>query len=194
MAKKSAGDGTSPAEIMAGLTAPPNGAATDDDTDGFATVEDLLEGKAPASFTATVRTRDGRTVKILLEACGRKAWADALNAHPATDDQQAEYIANQVAAGANPAEVSRLRWNPDTFPPVAIALSAARPSLDVDQARRLWNGKLYSAPELDDLFSAAVMVNEQTTVVSLGKDWDRMLALLRKSQPPTTSESPTPSS
>jgi hypothetical protein len=146
-------------------------------------IDDILEAKQPSSETVTIvldATADPpKTATIKVAAIGRIAWNDLLDEHQATDEQQSEFRQEQLERGLRPNQVQRRGWNPDTFPPVAIAACAVAPKISVAQAKKLWNDPRWNDGELDRLFSAVLLVNQSSKLVSLGKESEQMLAFAR---------------
>lgn len=112
----------------------------------------------------------GQTATFTFKALGRQEFEDLRDAEPATKEQRNEYRKMALAQGVPPSKVGTLGYNPDTFPPVLIAASCVKPTMNLEQAQRLWNSEKFSQSELQVLFATAYGVNAADTRVDLGED------------------------
>src|SRR4051794_28043911 len=146
-------------------------------------IEDILDAKQPNRETVTIildaTTDPPRTATITVTAIGRVAWRGLLDEHQASDDQQSEFRKEQLERGLRPNQVQRPGGDPDPSPPVAIAACATAPKITATQAKKMWNDPRRNDGELDRLFSAVLLVNQSSKLVSLGKESEQMLAFAR---------------
>lgn len=97
------------------------------------------------------------TVYITVRAVGRKPYEDLVAAHPATDEQNAEHMAQHNVPAP---------YNGDTFPQALISASAIEPKMPLDVVNQIWDE--WNSAELTDLFTAALVVNTQRRSATLG--------------------------
>ena len=127
----------------------------------MAAIDELLAKKPRQRDVTIVTDPDSSpptTVTLSFRALPRDQWRKLIERHPATDEQQNEFVQAQQRQGINPTRFQRLRWNADTFPPAAIA--ACCDQLDVDDAELLWASEVYTTDELERLMAAVLAANE----------------------------------
>lgn len=104
---------------------------------------------------------EAETVTLTFRAVGRRAWDALLEEHPPTEEQDKEHRAEYKGA--------RAPYNGDTFPPAAIHASLVAGGHDDISIEDVvgwcddWN-----MTEIMELFAAALEVNTQRRVASLG--------------------------
>lgn len=128
------------------------------------------------------------TVEFRVESIGRKAWKDLRDEHQPDEATRKRY----EERGAS------LDWDPDEFPPVAIAASLVSPAGDDDEetlalCRRIWEE--WDNGEAHKLWEAVLAVNVQRSSipkwpVGSATTWSSDA----KSRPPGTLASAGPSS
>lgn len=136
----------------------------------MATAADLL-GKKPAQriLNIVVDPDEHKSIDVLIRSIGRKPWEKLIEGHPATDEQQNDFVQQQLRQGVPPSRAERLRWNHETFPPAAIAACLVDPVLTIDQAQEIWDSERWSQDELAKLFAGCVAVNETSGTAEWGK-------------------------
>lgn len=107
------------------------------------------------------------TEEFVFQSLGRRGYEDMRSAHPPT---KAQIDDARKAALANGNQNSQLGWNLKTFPPALIAACCTSHPMTVEQATEMWDSDVFNQAELDDLFSAAVIVNTTNRLVDLGND------------------------
>lgn len=133
-------------------------------------IEQLLEQKQPTVVPVSLRVNDSTVVVFKFATIGRRAWEKLIDEHAATDEQQTAHLAEQEQAGIPTFARSFLRWNPDTFRPVAIAAACIEPAMTLEQAQQMWDDPRFAPTELQRLFNGATAANEPAAdQVTLGK-------------------------
>jgi hypothetical protein len=114
-------------------------------------------------------TETGQVASFSFRSIGRKAFEKLVSEHPATEDQQKEARDRGLEAGL-PANLSRLSWNAETFPPALIAASSVEPKITHEEAYELFNvSEDWNAAELTALFVTARSAQDTRDVADLGK-------------------------
>jgi hypothetical protein len=96
---------------------------------------------------------------LVFQSMGRLAYDDLVEEHPPTEEQIKEF---QEANGGK----GRPPYNIDTFAPALVAASCVEPQMTVDEVNVLFTE--WNATEVAELWVAALEVNTQRRVVSLG--------------------------
>lgn len=98
------------------------------------------------------------SVTLRFRSIGRKAYDALVEAHPISDETKAK-----AESDGQPVPP----YEPDTFAPALVAASCVEPEMTLDQVLEIWDA--WNLAELLDLWAAALEVNTQRRVVSLGK-------------------------
>lgn len=128
----------------------------------MASIEEILAAKKPIEQTINVLLDpDGNeTADFTFRAVGRKAWRKLLEDYEPSDDQQAEAQKKQAEALVPERRREALWYDPDRFPPVALAVACADPEMTVEQATRLWESDRFSEGELIRMFSTVLQIHQ----------------------------------
>ncbi len=111
----------------------------------------------------------GDVVTFTFRSIGRKAYERLIEEHPPTEAQQKDAREEGLAAGLS-AQLSRLSWNADTFPPALIAAASVAPKISNEEAWELYNDSDdWNSAELTALFLAARDAQQARAVADLGK-------------------------
>lgn len=114
------------------------------------TVSDPERIRVAARLAELEQTIEASVVEFRFKAIGRRAWADLLAKHPASDAQRRR----------DPG----LDHNPETFPYVAMAASCVSPVMTVDQVRHLDASQAVDVDSWTRLWGACVRANVQDAV------------------------------
>ncbi len=111
----------------------------------------------------------GAVVSFTFRSIGRKAYEKLIEDHPATSEQQKQAREDGQAAGLS-AQLSRLQWNSDTFPPALIAAASYEPKITDEEAWELFHvSDDWNSAELTSLFVTARDAQQARDVADLGK-------------------------
>lgn len=111
----------------------------------------------------------GHIVSFSFRAIGRKRFEKLKDEHPPTEEQQKEAREHGLAAGIR-AELTRLTYNPDTFPPALIAEASLAPKITHDEAWELFHvSEDWNEEEVTDLFLTALSAQQSRDSADLGK-------------------------
>jgi hypothetical protein len=105
------------------------------------------------------------SIELKFRSIGRKNYDALLEAHPPTPEQIKEFQEANADKEGNPGK-GQPPYNVDTFAPALVAASLAEPELSEEQVQELFDE--WNATELAELWVAALEVNTQRRVVSLG--------------------------
>lgn len=149
------------------VTLPP---PADPTSNGQGDIGSLLARKRGATRTVSILVDPdtGETITFRLRALGRRRFEELRDAHPPTKAQRDEFRARAVAAGFATHQIGELTYDPDVFPAVLLAACCEQPAMSAEQAAELWDSDAFSAGELEELFSAALLVNSTNRVRELG--------------------------
>lgn len=112
---------------------------------------------------------DGAVVAFSFRSIGRKAYQNLIDEHPATEEQQKEAREEGNAIGLS-AQLSRLQWNADTFPPALVAAASLEPKITAEEAWEVFHvSEDWNQAELTALFVTARRAQESRDVADLGK-------------------------
>lgn len=128
---------------------------------------EALDKPTPAEkreLTSAREQVEGSTVEMLLRAVGRKRYDDLLLAHPPTTQQEEEHAKRFADVEGF---VSPPPYDPDTFAPALIAATCVEPKLSESEVAELLDE--WTSGEVVKLWTAALEVNTQSQLVSLGK-------------------------
>lgn len=116
-------------------------------------------------------------ITLTLRALSRKRWDKLITQHHATDDQKAEYRQKQLDAGVRLGNIRDVVWNPDTFPAALTAACVIDPPTPLEVAVEMWDpdNESWTDAEVEEIFSALLIVNQRPNSVTLGKELRRML-------------------
>lgn len=152
--------------------------------------DEILEAKRPETEQVTIVLDPDRDpplrVTFRFEAVSRVEWEKLIDDHPPSVEQAKEHLARQIANDVPVLQRTALTYNRDTFRPAVLAATCREPAMTVDQADRLLRDDRWSFAEMDRLWSAAMLVNTRSRRVSLGKEYEAILASVLNSQQPTT--------
>lgn len=126
---------------------------------GNAERADELDEAKSAYDAATAAARESATV-FVFRNIGRRAWDELVGEHLPIEEQQKKHRRANPGAG-------KLTWNPETFPPAAVAACLVDPALSAADVAELWDDENWNDGELMDLFLAAVSVNQQRRTIDL---------------------------
>jgi hypothetical protein len=111
----------------------------------------------------------GHIVSFSFRAIGRKKFEKLKDEHTPTEDQQKEAREAGLAAGIR-AELARLEYNPDTFPPALIAAASLEPKITEEEAWELFHvSEDWNDQEVTDLFLTALSAQQSRDIADLGK-------------------------
>lgn len=103
----------------------------------FASFDDLWN-KPPRTDTVTIKSPDGKQLKIQLQAMGSTEYDELVAKHPPKKDQR---------------ERGQF-FDPDTFAPALLSRCSMKPKLTLDQTTKLYQAKAWSPGELGAWFLA----------------------------------------
>lgn len=115
-----------------------------------------LLGRKPQRQEVAVVIDDETTTTFVFEAIAGAAYDALLIAHQPTDEQR-----DALGMG--------LGWDPTTFPAAVVAASLVEPQLSEDEVRQLFTSKAWSRGEVDQLVTAAILVNNRPRSAAVGK-------------------------
>lgn len=111
----------------------------------------------------------GDVVTFTFRSIGRKAYERLIEEHPPTEQQEKDAREEGLAAGLT-AQLSRLSWNADTFPPALIAAASVHPKISHDEAWEIYHvSEDWNNAELAALFITARDAQQGRDVADLGK-------------------------
>jgi hypothetical protein len=127
------------------------------------------------------KAKDSST-RFVFESIGRRRWRDLMAEHPPTDEQIQEAKKYD----------QDLDFNPETFPAAAMAAACVEPGISVEQAQEMMD-------ELPEGVGNRIWVACLRANVTGGRDpfdlgSETQTPIADKSPPPSSSESPSPSS
>lgn len=128
----------------------------------MATLDEVLARKKPLMQTLSVKldvTEGDEAVDFTFRALGRKAWRELVDANQPTDDQQQQFLDRQAQLGVPERKREMLWYDPDKFPPVALAASLVDPTATVEQAKAMWDSGQFSEGELARMLSLITALN-----------------------------------
>lgn len=106
------------------------------------------------------------TVTMVFRSIGRKAYEKLVSEHPPTDEQIAEAEKDNEPKPA---------YNIDTFAPALVLKSCVEPKMTEDEVLVIFEGDdetpAWNTTEILEIWLAALEVNTQRRVVSLGKGY-----------------------
>lgn len=100
-------------------------------------------------------------VEFVFRSVGRKAYDNIVTQNPPTDENRKEV----EAQGGDP---KTIQWNPYTFPQALVAASMIHPHMSEEEVVELWDSPEWGGNELQQLFYAALAVQQKNRVVQLG--------------------------
>ncbi len=110
-----------------------------------------------------------QVVRFTFRGIGRKAFERLKDDHPPTPEQQKSAQEEAVATGVD-AELARLRWDADKFPPALVAAASIEPKITHDEAWELFHvSEDWNEAEVTDLFLAALRAQQGRDSADLGK-------------------------
>ncbi len=111
----------------------------------------------------------GAVVRFSFRSIGRKAYEKLREEHPPTEEQQKQAREEGLSVGLS-AEMSRLQWNADTFPPALVAAASYEPKISEEEAWELFHiSDDWNQAELTALFVTARDAQQARDVADLGK-------------------------
>lgn len=137
--------------------------------EGMAAVRDRQPKETEISFIEELRAKvdalranvQDTAIKFVFESMGAKKFDKLANAHPATDAQIKE---------AKEQGLGDLQFNPETFPMALIDACCVEPEHEPGTLAEYLEGDEWNSAEQQELFMAAMMVNQTRQTVRMGKD------------------------
>lgn len=144
----------------------------------------LPEARGIAEQIQALETEiEGSLVQFTFQCIGQRAWTDLLLEYPPTAEQKEQWREEGIGYG----------FNPETFPPVAVAKAAIEPKMTEADAESLY--RLMSFNEWQRLWGACLAANVEAADVPFSLAASAVLRGYElKSEQPTTTESLDPSS
>ena len=110
-----------------------------------------------------------QVVRFTFRGIGRKAFERLKEDHPPTPEQQKQAQEQGLAAGLE-AELTRLQWDADKFPPALVAAASLDPKISHDEAWQLFHvSEDWNEAEVTALFVAALSAQQARDSADLGK-------------------------
>ena len=104
------------------------------------------------------------TVEVTFRSIGRRRYDELQKAYPPTPGQIADFKRKGL-----PEPVT----DPEKFTAALIAASSVSPKLSYEEVRELVDSEAWNDAELNELFMAALNVNQSSRTAALGKDFGR---------------------
>ena len=131
---------------------------------------DLASGgvsKLEAELAELEEALDDVAVDFVFQDIGRKNYDNLVQAHPATDEQKADYRRQAEELEMDIAKIGGLSYNPDTFPPALMAACAISPKLTIEEATEIFNE--WSEGDVEMLFMGAMQACKERVSVGFSR-------------------------
>lgn len=109
---------------------------------------------------------EANSVRMVFRCIGRKAYDALVDAHPPTPEQITQFREDNSTPDGKPATKGKPPYDIEKFAPALVQASCADPQLTLEQVNELFDE--WNSTELAELWVAALEVNTQRRVVTLG--------------------------
>lgn len=121
--------------------------------DRLSNLSDVAPGLTKQLRELTESAKD-TLVWFTFKSIGRPKWDALMSAHKPTPQQRKEFG-------------KTIAFDPDTFPAMAVAASCVDPTIEVDEAKEIFDSEDWNDGELTKLYMAAQEVNTEVPDVPL---------------------------